>query len=166
MHHRGETLRGAVPEFAESRQMRVAAELEHEHHEHQERHEEVQAVELRDAGEHERDYRNAAVRIAELARKKEARKDVKYARGKCGRRHDGHEPLVVRHVGKRVRTAQVEHHDVYACKEPKPVDCGEIRVLLRGLCQCGVCHRRPKSRKKDPEAELRGTLGVWITVLY
>ena len=47
--------------------MRVATHLEHNQHKHEERHEEVQAVKLRDAAEHERDDRNAAIRVAILA---------------------------------------------------------------------------------------------------
>ena len=101
--------------------MRVTAELEDEHHEHQECHEEMQTVKLRDSRKHKGDYRNAAFRIAKLARKKETCKHVEDTRRKGRRIDNRHNPLEVRHVGERRGTTQVKHHDVDACQKTKTI---------------------------------------------
>lgn len=90
--------RSAIPYFVQGGQMRVTTELEDEYHKHQERHKEMQAIKFRNAGKHEGDYRNAAIRVTELAREKETRKHIEDTRRK-GRSIDyGHNPLVVSHV--------------------------------------------------------------------
>ena len=101
--------------------MRVTAEFEHQHNEHQERHEEVQTIKFRNAAEHEGDYRNAALRVTELACEKKARKHVEDACSKGGRIDNRNNPLVVGHVVERRRRAQVKHHDVYASEKTKTV---------------------------------------------
>ena len=116
----------AVADFRESGQVRVTAELEDEHQEHEDGHEEVQAVKLGDAGEHEGDYRNTAFRIAKLAREKKTGEHVEDAGGKGGRINDRHDPLVVGHVIEGRRRAQVQHHDVNACEESKAVKSRKI----------------------------------------
>lgn len=124
--HLGKARRGAITDFRETGQMRVTAELEDKHDEHEECHEEVQAVKFRDAGKHERDYRNLAFRIAELACEKESGEHVEDAG--CKRRgiNDRHDPLVVGHVIEGRRRAQVQHHDVNACEESKAVKSREV----------------------------------------
>ena len=111
--------------------MRVAAHLEHNQDEHEERHEEVQAVKLRDAAEHERDNRDAAIRVAILACKKEARQHIEDARCKSRRRDDGHHPLAIGHVHEGVGTAQMEHDNVQACKETETVYGGKVICWFR-----------------------------------
>lgn len=113
--HFGKACGKAVTDFGEARQVRVTAKLEDEHQEHEDGHEEVQTVQFRDAGEHERDDRNLSLRIAELACKKEACEYVEDAGGKGGRIHDGHNPLIIGHVSQRTGRAQMQHHDVNAC---------------------------------------------------
>ena len=98
MRHLGKARRGAVANFRETRQVSIAAELEDQHHEHQNRHEKMQTIEFRDAGEHEGDYGYTAFWIAELACKQEPRKYVEDARCKGGGTNDGHEPFPVLHV--------------------------------------------------------------------
>ena len=124
--HLGKACRGAVANFRETRQMGVAAELEDQHHEHQDRHEKMQAIEFRDAGEHEGDYRNTVFRIAELACKQKPGKHIEDTCRKGGSANDGHKPLTVLHVIQRAGTAQVEHHDVHAGQKPKPVNSGKV----------------------------------------
>ena len=111
--------------------MRVAAHLEHNQDEHEERHEEVQAVKLRDAAEHERDDRNAAIRIAVLACKKEPGQHIENPCGKSRRRNDGHDPLAIGHVHEGVGTAQMEHDNVQACEETETVNCREVICWFR-----------------------------------
>ena len=111
--------------------MRVAAHLEHNQHKHEERHEEVQAVKLRDAAEHERDNRDAAIRVAILACKKEARQHIEDARCKSRRRDNGHHPLAIGHVHEGVGTAQMEHDNVQACKETETVYGGKVICWFR-----------------------------------
>ena len=113
MRHLGEARRGAVTYFIQGGQVRVAAELEDKHHEHQERHEEMQAVKLRDSRKHKGDYRNAARGIAELAREKETCKHVEDPRRKSRRIDNGHNPLEVRHIIERRGATQMKHHDIY-----------------------------------------------------
>ena len=115
MSHFGKACGKAIADFGEARQVRVTAELEDKHQEHEDGHEEVQAVQFGDAGEHERDDRNLSLRIAELACKKEAGEHVEDAGRKGGRIDDGHDPLVVGHVAQRTGRAQVKHHDVDTC---------------------------------------------------
>ena len=111
--------------------MRVAAHLEHNQHEHEKRHEKVQAVKLSDAAEHERDHRNATVRVAILACKEESGQHVEDARSKGWRRDNGHHPLAIGHVHKGVRTAQMEHDNIQACEETETVYCGEVICWFR-----------------------------------
>ena len=73
MCHLGKARRSAVANFIQGWQMRVTAELEHKHHKHEERHEEVQAVKLCNATEHEGDYGDLAIGIAKLACEKKTR---------------------------------------------------------------------------------------------
>ena len=101
--------------------MRVTAELENKHHEHEKRHEEMQAVKLRDAAEHEGDHRNDAVWVTELTCKKEARKYVEDTSSKRRSIYNGHNPLVIGHIVERTGRTQVQHHDVNACKQTKTV---------------------------------------------
>ena len=115
MRHFGKACGKAVANFRKARQVRITAEFKHEHNEHEERHEEVQAVKFCDATEHEGNDRNTAIRITELACKKEAGKYVKDACGKGGCIDDGQNPLVIGHVAKRTGRPQVKHHDVNAC---------------------------------------------------
>ena len=124
--HLGKACRGAVANFRETRQMGVAAELEDQHHEHQDRHEKMQAIEFRDAGEHEGDYRNTAFRIAELACKQKPGKHVEDSRSKGRCADNGHEPFPVLHVAQCAGTAQVEHHDVHAGQKSKSVNSGKV----------------------------------------
>ena len=134
--HLGKTRRGTVLDFRNSRQMRVAAELEYQHHEHQKRHEKMQTIEFRDAGEHEGNHGDAPFRVAELACKQESRKHVEDARRKGRSADDGHEPLAVLHVIQCTGTAQVEHHDVHASQKSKSVNSREIAGLGSGwLCR-------------------------------
>ena len=124
--HLGKARRGAITDFIQGGQMRVAAELKDEHDEHEEGHEEVQAVKFGDTGKHERDYRNLAFRIAELACKKETCEHVENAGCKGGRIHDGHNPLEIRHVIEGRRGAQMKHHDVNACEESKAIESRKV----------------------------------------
>ena len=144
MRHLGKASRGAVANFREARQMGVSAELENQHHEHQDRHEKMQAIELRDAGEHEGDYRNTAFWIAELTCKQKPRKHIEDACSKGGSTDDGHEPFPIVHVAESTGTTQVEHHDVYAGQKPKPVN-GGIVVGLGHATTVPSCDRRNAS---------------------
>ena len=135
MGHLGKTRRGTVADFRKPWQMSVAAELEHQHHEHQKRHEKMQTVEFRDAGEHEGNHGDAPFRIAELACKQESRKHVEDARRKGRSADDGHKPFPVLHVAQCAGTAQVEHHDVHAGQKPKPVNSRKV-VRLGGSWLC------------------------------
>ena len=121
MCHFGKAGRGAVTYFGEAGQMRITAELEDEHHEHEERHEEVQAVQLCNAAEHEGDDRDDSVRVAELACKKEAGEYVEDARCKCRSIYNGHNPLVVGHVVEGARRTQMQHYNVNACEQTKTI---------------------------------------------
>ena len=124
--HLGKARRGAITDFRETGQMRVTAELEDKHDEHEECHEEVQAVQFGDAGEHEGDYRNTAFRIAKLAREKKTGEHVEDACGKGGRINDRHDPLVIGHVIEGRRRAQVQHYDVNASEESKAIESREV----------------------------------------
>ena len=96
--HLGKACGSTVAYFGKPRQMSITAELEDEYHKHEERHEEMQAVKLCYAAEHERNYGDLTIGITELAGKKKAGEHVEYACGKSGRIHDGHDPLIIGHV--------------------------------------------------------------------
>ena len=150
VRHLGKARRSTVANFKEAWQMGVTAELENQHHEHQNRHEKMQAIELRDAGKHEGDYGNTAFRIAELACKQEPGKHVEDARRKGGGADDGHEPFPVVHIAKGTRTAQVEHHNIYAGQKPKPVNGGKVVGL-------GHATAVPSCGRQNASAGLPGT---------
>lgn len=116
----------AVTDFREPGQVRITAKLEDEHDEHEKCHEEVQAVKLGDAGEHEGDNGDLAFGVAEFACKQEACEHVEDAGGKGGRIHDGHNPLVIGHVIEGRRRTQVKHHNVNACEESKAIKSREV----------------------------------------
>ena len=139
VRHLGKARRGAVANFRESRQVGVAAELEDQHQEHQNRHEKMQAIEFRDAGEHEGNHGDAPFRIAELACKQESRKHVEDARRKGGSADNGHKPFPVLHVAQCAGTAQVEHHDVHASQKSKSVNSREIAGLGSGWLRRTIC---------------------------
>ena len=130
MEHLRKPCRSAIADFGKSRQMAVAAHLEHDDHEHEERHEEVQPVKFRDAAEHKGNHGNAAFRVAELAREEETSHDIKNACSKGRGRNNGHQPLAVGQVGDGAGTAQVEHHDIEARQQAQAVYSWEV---IRGF---------------------------------
>ena len=126
MGHFSKACSKAVTNFRKPRQMRVTAELKNEHNKHEDGHEEVQAVKLCDAAEHERDDGNLAFRIAEFACEQEACEHVENAGCKSGSIYDGHDPLEIGHVVEGRGGAQVKHHDVNASEESKAIKSREI----------------------------------------
>ena len=126
MEHLRKSGRSTIAYFGKRRHMRVTAKLEHNQHEHEERHEEMQAVKLGDATEHERKHGDSAVGVAKLACEQESGKDVKNARSKSRSRNNRHDPLAIGHVSKGAGTAQMEHHDIDASQEAQTIDSRKI----------------------------------------
>lgn len=152
MVHSGKALGKAIRNFAERREVRVPTELDHKCQKHQKRHEEVQAVKFRDAPKHERNHRNAAVRVTELACKKETRKNIEDACSKGRRIDDGHEPLAVSHVLEGVGTSKVKHHNVDTSQQAEAVDGREIRTI-RFLLR--LFHGKAKIRNYSTKSKIR-----------